>query len=83
LKHPNEICTDLFKFSWPRTYGEAKLIVDYLAIKGVTARTAKCLVQSIIFSANKRFASAEAMKSALLSAEGYPITPAEMQEVKK
>jgi len=83
LEQPNEICLNLFGFSWPRTYEEARTVVDYMADKNVSNRTAKCLAQGILYSANRRFADANAMKAALLSAEGYPVPPVEAQANKK
>ncbi|HEX7364623.1 MAG TPA: serine/threonine-protein kinase [Dehalococcoidia bacterium] len=73
LKHPNEICLDLFKSNWPRSYAEAGAVADYLVSRGISKRTAKCLAQGILFSADRRFADAKAFRAALSSAEGYPI----------
>ena len=72
LSHPNNICGELFKSSWPRSYGEAKMVADYLGARNVSSRTAKCLAQAIMFAPGKRFATAKAMMSALSTAEGYP-----------
>jgi serine/threonine protein kinase len=76
LKHPNEICLDLFKSNWPRSYSEASAVADYLVSRGISKRTAKCLAQGILFSAERRFADAKAFRAALSSAEGYPVKSA-------
>jgi serine/threonine protein kinase len=73
LKQPNEICLDLFKSNWPRSYAEATAIADYLVSRGISKRTAKCLAQGILFSADRRFADARAFRAALSSADGYPL----------
>jgi serine/threonine protein kinase len=78
LKQPNEICMDLFKSNWPRSYSEAKLVADYLISAGISKRMAKCLAQGILFSPGNRFADAHAMQVALSSADGYPIKSAEV-----
>ena len=77
LKQPNEICLDLFKSNWPRSYSEAAAIVDYMTSRGISRRLAKCLAQGILFSADNRFANADAFKAALASSDGYPIKSAE------
>lgn len=82
LKQPNEICMDLFKSNWPRSYSEATLVADYLISAGISKRTAKCLAQGILFSPANRFADAHAMQAALSSADGYPIKPAEVMSRK-
>ncbi len=71
LEHPNQVCLDLFKSSWPRSYSEAKSVADYLVSAGVSKRMARCLAQGTLFSPDHRFADARAMKAALLSASGY------------
>jgi serine/threonine protein kinase len=76
LKQPNEICLELFKANWPRSYSEANAVVDYLISSGISKRLAKCLAQCILFSPGNRFADARAFKAALSSADGYPIKPA-------
>ncbi len=73
LNQPNDICSNLIKSSWPRTYSEAKTVADYLVSAGVSSRTAKCLAQGILFDAGKRFESAKAMRAALSLVDGYPI----------
>jgi serine/threonine protein kinase len=73
LKQPNEICLDLFKSNWPRSYAEASAVADYLISRGISKRTAKCLAQGILFSPDRRFADAKAFRAALSSAEGYPV----------
>ena len=78
LKQPNEICSDLFKSNWPRSYSEAAAVADYLISAGISKRTAKCLAQGILFSPGNRFADAHAMQAALSSADGYPIKPVEV-----
>jgi serine/threonine protein kinase len=78
LNEPNDICSGLFKSSWPRSYSEASSVADYLIAAGISNRTAKCLAQCILFSPEKRFANAQAMRAALSSAEGYPIKPGEV-----
>ncbi|MBN2463719.1 MAG: serine/threonine protein kinase [Dehalococcoidia bacterium] len=78
LKHPNEICLNLFKSSWPRSYSEARAVADYLISRGISKRAAKCLAQGILFSPDNRFADARAFQAALSSADGYPMKPAEV-----
>ena len=78
LKQPNEMCSELFKSHWPRSYDEAKTVADFLISEGISNRTAKWLAQGILFSPGNRFASAQAMKAALSSVEGYPIKSAEV-----
>ncbi len=78
LKHPNEICSGLFKSNWPRSYSEAIAVADYLVSQGVSMRTAKCLAQGIMFSPGNRFADAHAMGAALSSANGYSVDAAEV-----
>jgi serine/threonine protein kinase len=73
LKQPNEICLDLFKSNWPRSYAEATAVADYLVSRGISKRTAKCLAQGILFSADRRFADARAFRAALSSADSYPL----------
>lgn len=75
LKQPNEICLELFKANWPRSYSEATAVADYLISSGISKRLAKCLAQCILFSPDNRFADARAFKAALSSADGYPIKP--------
>ncbi|MBM3155174.1 MAG: serine/threonine protein kinase [Chloroflexi bacterium] len=71
LKQPNEICLNLFKSNWPRSYSEARALVGYLISLGISERTAKCLAQGTLFSPNNRFADARAFQAALLS-DAYP-----------
>jgi serine/threonine protein kinase len=78
LSQPNEICSGLFKSSWPRTFTEAAAVVNHLVAAGVSTRTARCLAQAIMFSPGHRFAHALAMRSALSSSDGYPIKSAEV-----
>jgi serine/threonine protein kinase len=78
LKQPNEICLDLFKSNWPRSYSEAAAVADYLISSGISKRLAKCLAQGILFSPDNRFADARAFKAALSSADGYPMKPVEV-----
>jgi serine/threonine protein kinase len=82
LKQPNEICLDLFKSNWPRSYAEAAAIADYLISCGISKRTAKCLAQGILFSPDHRFADAKAFRAALSSADGYPVKPVEVKSRK-
>jgi serine/threonine protein kinase len=82
LKHPNEICLDLFKCNWPRSYSEATTVADYLISSGISTRAAKCLAQAILFSPGNRFADARAFKAALSSADGYPMKPVEVMPKK-
>jgi len=82
LKQPNEICLDLFKSNWPRSYAEAAAVADYLISRGISKRTAKCLAQGIMFSADRRFADAKAFRSALSSADGYPVKSIEVKSRK-
>jgi serine/threonine protein kinase len=78
LKHPNEICRNLFKSNWPRSYNEATAVVNFLISSGISKRAAKCLAQAILFSPDNRFADADAFKAALVSADGYPMKPLEV-----
>jgi serine/threonine protein kinase len=78
LKQPNEMCSELFKFSWPRSYKEARIIADYLVTAGISGRTAKLLAQGIMYSPDDRFASARAMQAALSAIDGYDIKPVEV-----
>jgi serine/threonine protein kinase len=82
LKHPNEICSELLKSNWPRSYSEAMAVADYLVATGISKRAAKCLAQGILFSPGKRFADARAFRAALASADGYPIKPVEARSRK-
>ena len=82
LKHPNEICLDLFKSNWPRSYAEAGAVADYLVSRGISKRTAKCLAQGILFSPDRRFADAKAFRAALSSAEGYAVKPGQVHSRK-
>jgi serine/threonine-protein kinase len=82
LKQPNEICLDLFKSNWPRSYSEATAVADYLISSGISKRTAKCLAQGILFSPDHRFADAQAFRAALSSADGYPVKSVEVQSRK-
>jgi serine/threonine protein kinase len=82
LKQPNEICLDLFKSNWPRSYAEATAVADYLISCGISKRTAKCLAQGILFSADHRFADAQAFRAALSSADGYPVKSVEVKSRK-
>jgi serine/threonine-protein kinase len=82
LKQPNEICLDLFKSNWPRSYAEATAVADYLISRGISKRTAKCLAQGILFSPDNRFADAQAFRAALSSADGYPVKSVEVQSRK-
>jgi serine/threonine protein kinase len=78
LKHPNEICLDLFKSNWPRSYSEATAVAVNLISNGVSERMAKCLAQAMLFCPGNRFADARAFQAALSSADGYPIKPVEV-----
>jgi len=82
LKHPNEICLNLFKATWPRSYAEASAVADYLISRGISKRTAKCLSQGILLSPDRRFANSKAFRSALSSAEGYAIKPGQVRSRK-
>jgi serine/threonine-protein kinase len=82
LKQPNEICLDLFKSNWPRSYAEATAVADYLISSGISKRTAKCLTQGILFSPDHRFADAQAFRAALSSADGYPVKSVEVKSRK-
>jgi len=77
LRHPNEICGDLFKANWPRTYAEAGVLAEHLVSLGITKRTARCLAQAVLFSPDSRFINAQAMQAALSSANGYLFKPVE------
>ncbi|MCX5992974.1 MAG: serine/threonine-protein kinase [Chloroflexi bacterium] len=67
LRQPNDLCTGLIQTNWPRSYGEAGTVADYMIAAGISRRTSRCLAQTIMFSAGSRFASAIAMRSALLT----------------
>jgi serine/threonine protein kinase len=82
LKQPNEICLDLFKSNWPRSYAEASAVADYLISRGISKRTARCLAQGILFSPDHRFADAHAFQAALSSADGYPMKSVEVKSRK-
>ncbi|MFA5079950.1 MAG: protein kinase, partial [Dehalococcoidia bacterium] len=68
LRQPNDLCTELIRTNWPRSYTEAGKVADYMISAGISAKTSRCLAQAIMFSPGSRFASATAMRSALLSA---------------
>ncbi|MFA5401047.1 MAG: serine/threonine-protein kinase [Dehalococcoidia bacterium] len=68
LRQPNDLCIELIRTNWPRSYGEAGKVADYMISAGISARTSHCLAQAVMFSPGSRFASATAMRSALLSA---------------
>jgi len=68
LRQPNDLCIELIRTNWPRSYSEAGKVADYMISAGISARTSRCLAQAIMFSPGSRFASATAMRSALLSA---------------
>jgi serine/threonine protein kinase len=65
LRQPNELCSSLISSNWPRTWGEAGIIADYLASAGTSQRTARCLAQAMMFEPANRFADAHAMIEAL------------------
>jgi serine/threonine-protein kinase len=67
LRQPNDLCMELIGTNWPRSYTEAAKVADYMIRAGISTRTARCLAQAIMFSPGSRFASATAMRSALLS----------------
>jgi len=77
LKHPNDVCSNLIKSNWPRSFTEAAAVADYLVAAGISRRTAKCLAQAVMFSSSSRFADARAMLAALLSVTGSPMRPVE------
>ncbi len=77
LKQPNDLCHELIRTSWPRTYREAGIVADYLESAGVSRRVAKCLAQAILFAPTHRFADARAMQSALSAASGCQVLPVE------
>lgn len=67
LRQPNDLCTELIHTNWPRSYAEAGTVADYMIAAGISRRTSRCLAQTIMFSAGSRFASAVAMRSALMA----------------
>jgi len=67
LRQPNDLCADLIHTNWPRSYTEAGNVADHMISAGISPRTSRCLAQAIMFSPGSRFASATAMRSALLS----------------
>ncbi len=77
LRYPNELCSNLIKTNWPRTYNEAGIIADFLIRMGVSRRTSRCLSQAIIFSPDKRFNDARAMLAAISSSARRLIKPVE------
>ena len=78
LRQPNELCYNLLKSNWPRTYSEAGVVANYLVAGGTSKRTARCLSQAIVFAPDRRFASARTMLAALSSTIGGPVTPLEV-----
>ncbi len=66
LRQPNDLCTELIHTSWPRSYAEAGTVADHMISAGFSKKTARCLAQSIMYSPGSRFASAVAMRTALL-----------------
>ena len=78
LRQPNELCSALINSNWPRTFAEASIVADYLVSSGLSARTARCLAQAIMFAPENRFAHAPAMQAAICqSRNGNTINPAE------
>jgi serine/threonine protein kinase len=83
LRQPNELCSSLISSNWPRTWGEAGIIADYLISAGASARTARCLAQAVMFEPANRFADALTMITALTSAKVAGTSkPAEAAEKK-
>lgn len=78
LRQPNELSSSLISSNWPRTFAEAAVIADYLISTGVSARTARCLAQAIMFAPENRFADAHAMQTAICQPQnGNPASPVE------
>jgi len=67
LRQPNDLCAELIQTTWPRSYAEAGTVADYMISTGISKRTSRCLAQAIMYSPGSRFASATAMRSALVS----------------
>lgn len=65
LRQPNELCSTLISSNWPRNFNEASIIANYLVTAGISARTARCLAQAIMFEPAHRFSDARAMLAAL------------------
>jgi len=78
LRQPNDLSNELIHTSWPRSYTEAGTVADHMISAGVSKRTARCLAQTIMYSPGSRFASAVAMRSALLSASVSEVKAAEV-----
>jgi serine/threonine protein kinase len=78
LRQPNDLCCELIHSNWPRSYAEAGTIADYLIAAGFSKRTSRCLAQTIMFSPGSRFASAVAMRSALLSSSAGEVKAVEV-----
>jgi serine/threonine protein kinase len=70
LRQPNELCSSLINSNWPRTWGEAGVVADYLISAGTSARTARCLAQALMFEPSNRFVDATAMITALSASAG-------------
>jgi len=66
LRQPNELCSELIHTSWPRSYAEAGTVADHMISAGISKKTSRCLAQAIMYSPGSRFASAVAMRTALL-----------------
>jgi serine/threonine protein kinase len=78
LRQPNDLCTDLIHTNWPRNYTEAGTVADYMISAGVSQMTSRCLAQTIMFSPGSRFASAAAMRSALLASSAGEVKAVEV-----
>lgn len=83
LRHPNELCSSLINTNWPRTFTEAAIIADYLMTGGVSARTARCLAQGIMFAPENRFADTCAMQSAICHVRNMTASSQSEAAVKK
>ena len=66
LRQPNDLCSELIHTSWPRSYAEAGTVADHMISTGISKKTSRCLAQAIMYSPGSRFASAVAMRTALL-----------------
>ena len=80
LRQPNDLCTELIHTNWPRSYAEAGTVADHMIAAGISKRTSRCLAQTIMFSPGSRFASAVAMRSALLASGAGGIKVAEVSK---
>ena len=75
LKQPNDLCNELLRTSWPRTWREAGTLANHLEKLGISRRLSRCLTQAVLFAPGHRFADARAMQSALAASSGCQPAP--------